>query len=107
MRANCTTCNPPAQPAPVNLNGGFSSKDHETAYMKALFFLVYSMQNALSSLIEKSHGELECQRFVSFSSFSFMKTLIKKLAHMDKQKQYKPLFSGACTDLYRNLRRIK
>ena len=74
--------------------------------MKALFFLVYSMQSALSNLIERSHGELECQRFVSFRSFRFMKSLIKKLAHMDKQKQYKPLFSGACTDLYKNLKRM-
>lgn len=43
---------------------------------------------------------------LSMGSLKFIKNMITDLATMDVRKMEKPLFSGACGDLYQKLRNM-
>ena len=93
--------------------GGFQTRDLEKQYTKTLFFLLYSLQNALSNVMGKENSlsiefcileNQEAKMLLSMGSLRFIKNMITDLATMDVRKMEKPLFSGALGDLYQKLR---
>ncbi|TNV74094.1 hypothetical protein FGO68_gene5435 [Halteria grandinella] len=74
------------------------------SYSRILFYLTYSLQNVLSTLLLNAQNIKHVEQTLGGDILRQMKGMIRDLARMDQQRQVKPLFSGACVDLYQRLK---